>query len=87
MSRVIVAGQLCTLAAWLVMGYNLAMPFAAPISLALNILLGITVVMHAVQVVYFHLSYRRLTQPTPLDYLMIGVFGIFSLLRYRQQHA
>ncbi|KPN78875.1 hypothetical protein AEA42_00780 [Shewanella sp. Sh95] len=46
MSFLINMGKAITLIAWLMMAYNLVMPFAGNIGIILNILLGITCLMH-----------------------------------------
>ncbi len=78
-------GKAITLVAWLMMAYNLAVPFEGNIALMLNILLGITCLMHCFQVAIFHTMFNRLLPLTKKDYLQVFIFGFFSLLSYRQR--
>lgn len=84
--KVLVAlGKLITLFAWLIMFYNLAMPFEGKIALLLNVLLMITCVMHAVQAFIFHSLFKQLMTLKLRDYLQVMLFGVFTLLEYRQR--
>ncbi|MGI2022669.1 DUF1145 domain-containing protein [Shewanella glacialipiscicola] len=78
-------GKAFTLIAWLMMAYNLVAPFEGNVAIVLNILLGITCMMHCFQVAIFHMLFKTLLPLTKQDYLQVFIFGIFSLLTYRQQ--
>lgn len=78
-------GKAITLIAWLMMAYNLAIPFEGKVAIILNILFGITCIMHCFQVAIFHMLFKTLLPLTKQDYLQVFIFGIFSLLAYRQQ--
>ena len=78
-------GKVITLIAWLMMAYNLAIPFEGKVAIILNILFGITCIMHCFQVAIFHMLFKTLLPLTKQDYLQVFIFGIFSLLAYRQQ--
>lgn len=78
-------GKAITLIAWLMMAYNLAMPFGGKVSIILNILFGVTCIMHCFQVAIFHVLFKSLLRLTKQDYLQVLIFGIFSLLAYRQR--
>ncbi|ASF16202.1 MULTISPECIES: DUF1145 domain-containing protein [Shewanella] len=85
MSFLINMGKAITLIAWLMMAYNLVMPFADNIGIILNILLGITCLMHCFQVAIFHMLFKNLLTLRKQDYLQVFIFGVFSLLSYRRQ--
>lgn len=85
MSLLINLGKVLTLVAWFAMAYNLAMPFEGNVAIILNILLGITSLMHCFQVGIFHMLFKTLLPLTKQDYLQVFIFGIFSLLAYRQR--
>lgn len=85
MSLLINLGKAITLIAWLMMAYNLAVPFAGSVSIILNILFGITCLMHCFQVAIFHMLFKNLLPLHKQDYLQVFIFGIFSLLTYRQR--
>lgn len=85
MSLLINFGKAITLIAWLMMAYNLAMPFDGNIGIILNILLGITCLMHCFQVAIFHMLFKNLLVLRKQDYRQVFIFGVFSLLSYRQQ--
>lgn len=78
-------GKAITLIAWLMMAYNLVMPFAGNVSIILTILLAITCMMHCVQVAIFHMLFKNLITLRKSDYGQVFIFGIFSLLEYRQR--
>ncbi len=78
-------GKTITLIAWLMMGYNLLVPFTGTVGTILNILLGITGLMHLFQVAIFHMLFKDLLPLNKRDYLQVFLFGIFSLLGYRQR--
>lgn len=81
----ITLGKLITLLAWCLMAYNLVMPFGGNISLILNILLGITVMMHLLQTLMFYSVFSNLLPLQGKDYLQAFIFGVFALLQYRQR--
>ncbi|MCW3172681.1 DUF1145 domain-containing protein [Shewanella subflava] len=85
MSQLIKCGYVTTAMAWLVMIYNLAYPFEGLIGLALTILLLLTVIMHALQMVIFHLMFKDTLTLKQKDYIVVCVFGLFGLLAYRQK--
>ncbi|WP_220731937.1 DUF1145 domain-containing protein [Shewanella morhuae] len=85
MPLLISLGKAFTLIAWLMMAYNLVVPFEGNVAIVLNILLGITCMMHCFQVAIFHMLFKTLLPLTKQDYLQVFIFGIFSLLTYRQQ--
>ncbi|MGL4938220.1 DUF1145 domain-containing protein [Shewanella sp.] len=78
-------GKAITLVAWMMMAYNLAVPFEDGIAIMLNIVLVITGLMHCFQVAIFHTMFNNLLPLTKKDYLQVFLFGVFSLLSYRQQ--
>ncbi|AVI65604.1 hypothetical protein CKQ84_06720 [Shewanella sp. WE21] len=78
-------GKTITLVAWLMMLYNLIMPFDGDVAIVLNIIFGITCMMHCFQVAIFHMLFKNLLSLTQQDYLQVFIFGIFSLLAYRQR--
>lgn len=85
MKFIILAGKAVTLFAWGVMLYNLVASVEGNIGLLLTILLAITVVMHSLQVLIFHSLFKSLLPLNKADYLQVLLFGVFSLLDYRQQ--
>ncbi|SUI86818.1 DUF1145 domain-containing protein [Shewanella morhuae] len=85
MPLLINVGKAITLIAWLMMAYNLVIPFDGNVAIILNILLGITCMMHCFQVAIFHMLFKTLLPLTKQDYLQVFIFGIFSLLAYRQR--
>ncbi|WP_297892944.1 DUF1145 domain-containing protein [Shewanella sp.] len=78
-------GKAITLIAWLMMAYNLAIPFEGKVAIILNILFAITCMMHCFQVAIFHMLFKTLLPLAKQDYLQVFIFGIFSLLAYRQR--
>lgn len=78
-------GKAITLIAWLMMAYNLVIPFESNVAITLNILFAITCMMHCFQVAIFHMLFKTLLPLTKQDYLQVFIFGIFSLLAYRQR--
>ncbi|WP_417763422.1 DUF1145 domain-containing protein [Shewanella sp.] len=78
-------GKLLTLLAWLLMFYNIAMPFGGNISLILNILLGVTVMMHLLQLLMFYVVFHSVMPLKGKDYLQAFVFGVFAMWQYRQR--
>ncbi|MCH1919581.1 DUF1145 domain-containing protein [Shewanella sp. A3A] len=78
-------GKLLTLLAWLLMFYNIVQPFGGNISLVLNILLGVTVMMHLLQTLMFYSVFNTLMPLKAKDYLQAFVFGVFALWQYRQR--
>lgn len=76
-------GKLATLGAWVMMGYNLFVPFDGNIGTLLKILLAVTVVMHSFQLGVFHLLFKKLLPLKGSDYLQVFTFGVFALLEYR----
>ncbi|MDR6965074.1 DUF1145 domain-containing protein [Shewanella putrefaciens] len=85
MSLLINLGKTITLVAWLMMFYNLIMPFDGNVAIVLNIIFGITCIMHCFQVAIFHMLFKNLLPLRKTDYLQVFIFGIFSLLVYRQR--
>ena len=85
MRLIITAGKAITLVAWIMMGYNLIMPFEGDLSLVLNILLLITLLMHGLQTLVLHHLCKTRLSLTRSDYLNVFVFGVFSLLSYRRE--
>ncbi|PKH57200.1 hypothetical protein CXF83_03260 [Shewanella sp. Choline-02u-19] len=85
MKLVLLLGKLATALAWLMMFYNLAVPFDGNIAVILNILLAVTVLMHSFQTMIFHTIFKSLIALKKSDYLQVFIFGVFSLLQYRQQ--
>ena len=85
MRLIITAGKAITLVAWIMMGYNLIMPFEGDLSLVLNILLLITLLMHGLQTLVLHHLCKTRLSLTRNDYLNVFVFGVFSLLSYRRE--
>lgn len=83
MKWLLLLGKLATLGAWLMMGYNLLVPFDGNIGTLLKILLGVTVVMHSFQLGVFHLLFKKLLPLKGSDYLQVFAFGVFALLEYR----
>ncbi|WP_299802811.1 DUF1145 domain-containing protein [uncultured Shewanella sp.] len=85
MKVMLVLGKLVTGFAWLMMIYNLIMPFEGNISVVLNILFAMTIFMHCFQTLIFHTMFKPLLQLKKSDYLQVFLFGVFSLLQYRKQ--
>lgn len=85
MKLIISAGKAITLIAWVMMVYNLVMPFEGEISLILNTLLLLTLVMHSIQTLIFHRLFKTLLPLTLSDYLNVFAFGVFSLISYRRE--
>ncbi|WP_282166740.1 DUF1145 domain-containing protein [Shewanella japonica] len=81
----ITAGKSFTLLTWLVMFYNLFIPFEGQVSIILNILLLITVMMHFFQLLIFHTMFSSLLKLKIIDYIKVYFFGVFGLLVYRQK--
>jgi putative membrane protein len=84
MKPILILGKLATAFAWLMMFYNLAAPFDGNIAAILNILLAVTVFMHCFQTIIFHTIFNSLIALKKGDYLQVFIFGVFSLLQYRQ---
>jgi putative membrane protein len=85
MKALIRVGKAITLCAWLLMLYNLLMPIGDTISQLLSLLLLLTVVMHCVQLLIFHRLFSPLLPLGKADYGAVLLFGVFSLLDYRQR--
>lgn len=85
MKFVITTGKAVTLFAWLLMTYNLIMPFEGNIAIILYILLAITAFMHCFQVIIFHTIFKSLLPLKKGDYFSVFIFGAFSLLQYRSK--
>ena len=85
MAQLIKCGYATTAIAWLVMVYNLVYPFEGSIGFAFTVLLLLTVIMHALQIVIFHQMFKDRISLTTKDYLIVCVFGLFGLLAYRQK--
>lgn len=85
MKALILAGKAITLCTWLLMLYNLLMPIDGAISQLLSLLLLLTVVMHCVQLLIFHRLFSPLLPLGKVDYGAVLLFGVFSLLDYRQR--
>ncbi|MDO6641992.1 MULTISPECIES: DUF1145 domain-containing protein [unclassified Shewanella] len=81
----IIGGKSLTLIMWLVMFYNLFMPFEGQVSIVLNILFFITVIMHFFQLLIFNTMFSSLLKLSVVDYLKVYFFGVFGLLEYRQK--
>ncbi len=60
MKAVLVLGKLATLLAWVLMFFNLFSPFEGNIGVILTILLGVTAMMHGLQVLIFHTIFCQL---------------------------
>lgn len=85
MKAVLVLGKLATLLAWVLMFFNLFSPFEDNIGVILTILLGVTAMMHGLQVLIFHTIFCQLLPLKAKDYLNAFLFGVFALLDYRQR--
>ncbi|QYJ97465.1 DUF1145 domain-containing protein [Shewanella alkalitolerans] len=85
MKMVILIGKGITLFAWAVMLYNLFVPAEGNIGMLLTLLLGITLVMHGLQTLIFRTLFKPLMTIGYGDYLSVMLFGVFSLLEYRQR--
>ncbi|MFQ6372055.1 DUF1145 domain-containing protein [Shewanella sp. YIC-542] len=85
MKTLITLGKLVTALAWLLMLFNLLHPFDGQIAAVLNILLGVTVMMHLLQTLIFHTLFSRVLPLGVRDYVNGFAFGVFALLSYRQQ--
>ncbi|MCL1075680.1 DUF1145 domain-containing protein [Shewanella dokdonensis] len=85
MKASIFMGKLVTAFAWLLMLFNLLHPFDGKIAIILNILLGVTAIMHCVQTLLFHTLFSQALPLRAKDYINAFVFGVFALLDYRQQ--
>lgn len=84
MKWLLLAGKLVTAFAWLMMCYNLVVPFEGNIAVILTVLLVVTILMHCVQTVIFYALFSPLLALKKADYLQVFMFGVFSLLQYRQ---
>ncbi|GIU40158.1 hypothetical protein TUM4438_00690 [Shewanella sairae] len=85
MNIMLVLGKLVTGVAWLMMVYNLIMPFDGSVAVVLNILFAMTIFMHCFQTFIFHSLFSKLLELKKSDYLQVFLFGVFSLLQYRKQ--
>ncbi|MCE9680133.1 DUF1145 domain-containing protein [Shewanella sp. AS1] len=85
MKLFILSGKVITLFAWALMLYNLPSPIGGDIGLLLSLLFIITLFMHAVQVLIFHIMFKALMPIRKRHYLWVLLFGVFSLLEHRQQ--
>jgi putative membrane protein len=85
MKMMILAGKGITLFAWGVMLYNLFFPIEGNVGTLLSILLAITLVMHSFQVLIFHMLFKSLMVIKKSHYFAVLLFGVFSLLAYRQR--
>ncbi|WP_028769410.1 MULTISPECIES: DUF1145 domain-containing protein [Shewanella] len=85
MKAMLVLGKLITGFAWIMMLYNLMVPFAGNIAVVLNILFAMTILMHCFQTLIFHTMFKSLLPLKKSDYLQVFLFGVFSLLHYRKQ--
>ncbi|MEZ9142402.1 MULTISPECIES: DUF1145 domain-containing protein [unclassified Shewanella] len=81
----ILAGKSFTLLTWLVMFYNVFMPFDGKVSIVLNILLLITAFMHLFQLLIFYTMFNTLLKLKLVDYIKVYFLGVFGLLEYRQK--
>lgn len=85
MKWLISAGKIITVVAIIIMIYNLIVPFSEIISVILNVMLAFTLVIHLVQVISFHKIFAPLLPLSKKDYWQVFIFGVFSLMEYRQQ--
>ena len=85
MKMVILIGKAITLFAWAVMIYNLFAPAEGNIGMLLTLLLAITLVMHGLQTLIFRTLFKPLMTLGFRQYLNVMLFGVFSLLEYRQR--
>lgn len=85
MKWLIIAGKVITIVAVIIMIYNLIIPFSGVINVILNVMLAFTLVIHLVQVISFHKIFAPLLPLSKQDYWQVFMFGVFSLMEYRQQ--
>ncbi|MCL1147256.1 DUF1145 domain-containing protein [Shewanella sp. 10N.261.52.F9] len=85
MKAMLVLGKVVTGFAWLMMLYNLVVPFDGSVAVVLNILFAMTIFMHCFQTFIFHSLFSKLLELKKSDYLQVFLFGVFSLLQYRKQ--
>ncbi|WP_025821525.1 DUF1145 domain-containing protein [Shewanella marina] len=85
MKWLIIAGKVITIVAVIIMIYNLIIPFSGVINVILNVMLAFTLVIHLVQVISFHKIFAPLLPLSKKDYWQVFMFGVFSLMEYRQQ--
>ncbi|MGE4261828.1 DUF1145 domain-containing protein [Shewanella sp.] len=85
MNMSIIIGKLVTAFAWLLMLFNLLHPFDGNIAIILNILLGVTAIMHGLQTLIFHTLFSQALPLRRIDYINAFVFSVFALLDYRQR--
>lgn len=83
MLRLITFGYSMTACAWLVMFYNLFMPFEGQIELVLKVLLALTIMMHGLQLIVLNVMFSSGFTLKIKDYLIVYIFGVFGLLAYR----
>ncbi|MDF0533397.1 DUF1145 domain-containing protein [Shewanella yunxiaonensis] len=85
MRATILFGKSITALAWLLMVFNLLHPFAGNIAIILNILLGVTTMMHGLQTLIFYTLFNQALPLAKADYVKAFIFGVFALLEYRQK--
>ncbi len=85
MKMLILGGKAITLFFWVMMIYNLIMPFNGNISNLLNFLFFTMLAMHSLQVLMFHNLFKSLMKIENKHYLSVLIFGAFSLLAYRRE--
>ncbi|MCL1143465.1 DUF1145 domain-containing protein [Shewanella gaetbuli] len=85
MNYIIKIGYGLTSVTWLVLLFNLIMPFDNGIGMILYIFLAFMAVMHGLQVFIFHTLFSPQLTLTAKDYATAYLFGVFALLSYRQK--
>ncbi len=85
MKMIMLGGKTITLLFWIMMIYNLFIPFEGGISTLLNLLFFITLVMHSFQVLMFYTLFKSLMKIEKKHYFSVLIFGAFSLLTYRRE--
>lgn len=76
-------GKFATGIAWLLMIYNLVLPLGGQMGLFLHCLLGLTLIMHLIQLAIFYRAVAAQAKVTGKDYLSVMIFGVFAVLTYR----
>ncbi|MBR9728747.1 DUF1145 domain-containing protein [Shewanella intestini] len=85
MNKFVLFGKILTAAMWVLMTYNLLMPFESKASVLLNFFMLFTAIMHLIQVAMFHTIFAKTMVLKATDYLQAFIFGAFTLMQYRQK--
>lgn len=85
MKLIIFLGKAITLITIGLMLINLVSPFDGRLSLIFNLLLVCTIFMHGIQVAIFHTAFSKQLSLSIKDYLNVFIFGVFSMLQYKNR--